>query len=62
MIEINYDATTVMRGNYPKITKLGACSPYGEMTPFVWKGRLMRLELMDSGCGCHACCNSAYAY
>ncbi|MBR5543023.1 MAG: hypothetical protein IKU65_02870 [Oscillospiraceae bacterium] len=47
MIEINYDKNTVMRGNYPRIKKLGACSPYGEMTPFVWNGRLMRLELID---------------
>ncbi|MBR5543020.1 MAG: hypothetical protein IKU65_02855 [Oscillospiraceae bacterium] len=45
MIEINYDANTVMRGNYPIIKKLGACSPRGEMTPFVWEGRLYRSEL-----------------
>ncbi len=47
MAEFNYDATTVMKNGYPKIRKLGACSPNGEMTPFVWKGRLMRMELVD---------------
>ncbi len=45
--EINYDATTIMKNGYPKIKKLGACSPNGEMTPFVWNGRLMRMELCD---------------
>ncbi len=47
MAEFNYDAKTVMKNGYPKIKKLGACSPNGEMTPFVWKGRLMRMELVD---------------
>lgn len=47
MAEFNYDATTVMKNGYPKIRKMGACSPNGEMTPFVWKGRLMRMELVD---------------
>ena len=47
MAEFNYDAKTVMKNGYPKIRKLGACSPNGEMTPFVWKGRLMRMELVD---------------
>ena len=47
MKEINYNAESEMHGDYPKIKKLGACSPYGEMTPFVWRGRLMRLELCD---------------
>lgn len=37
----------MLRG-FPKITKLGAVSPNGEMTPFVHKGRLMRVELQDS--------------
>lgn len=36
-----------MLAGYPKIKKLGVCSPYGEMTPFVHEGRLLRLELLD---------------
>ena len=51
MKEINYTADSVMQGEYPRIKKLGACSPYGEMTPFVFHGRLMRLELCDSARG-----------
>ena len=51
MKEINYTAESEMHGEYPRIKKLGACSPYGEMTPFVWKGRLMRLELCDTARG-----------
>lgn len=51
MKEILYDETTLMYGKYPEIKKLGVCSPYGEMTPFVWKGRLMRLELVDPNWG-----------
>jgi len=47
MREINYDASTVMKKGFPKIKKLGAISPNGEMTPFVWQGKLMRLELVD---------------
>ncbi len=47
MAEFNYDATTIMKNGYPKIRKLGACSPGGEMTPFVWNGKLMRMELVD---------------
>jgi len=47
MAEYNYDSSTLMKNRYPKIKKLGACSPYGEMTPFVWNGRLMRMELVD---------------
>ncbi len=45
--EYNYDAATTRTNCYPKIKKLGVCSPNGEMTPFVWKGQLMRLELDD---------------
>ncbi len=48
MSEFNYDATTIMKNGFPTIKKLGAVSPYGEMSPFVWKGKLMRLELIDS--------------
>lgn len=51
MGEITYDETTQMLGGYPKIKKLGACSPNGEMTPFVWNGRLMRMELADPSKG-----------
>lgn len=51
MSEILYDKDTLMTKGYPKIKKLGACSPNGEMTPFMWKGRLMRMELVDPGKG-----------
>lgn len=47
MAEFNYSANTIMKNPYPEIRKLGACSPGGEMTPFVWNGRLMRMELLD---------------
>ena len=50
MPEINYSMSTTMTGA-PKIRKIGAVSPYGEMSPFVWKGRLMRLELVDNSRG-----------
>lgn len=51
MAEIIYNAETQMKNGYPRIQKLGACSPNGEMTPFVWNGRLMRMELVDPGRG-----------
>ncbi len=51
MKEILYDENTKMINGYPEIKKLGICSPYGEMTPFVWDGRLMRMELVDPGMG-----------
>ena len=51
MAEINYDAKTIMKNGYPKIKKLGACSPNGEMTPFVWDNKLMRMELVDPSNG-----------
>ena len=41
----NYDKFTTVSGEMPVIKKLGWCSPNSEMTPFVWNGRLMRLEL-----------------
>lgn len=44
---INYDEKTQMLGEFPQITKLGAINYSGEMTPFVHKGRLMRMELID---------------
>ena len=45
MAEINYDFETTRSNKYPKIKKLGICSPGHEMTPFVWKGKLMRMEM-----------------
>ncbi len=47
MAEFNYDKNTIMKNRFPEIKKLGACSPNGEMTPFVWNGKLMRMELFD---------------
>lgn len=47
MAEYNYDANTIMKNKYPQIKKTGAVSPNGEMTPFVWNGKLMRMELYD---------------
>ena len=44
----NYDNTTRMRGGFPRVTKLGAVSPCGESTPFVFRDRLYRLELCDA--------------
>ncbi len=48
MSETHYDSKTKMLGGFPKIKKLGAVSPNGESTPFVWNNRLMRLELDDA--------------
>jgi hypothetical protein len=42
---VNYNKDTKVSGLFPEIKKLGFCSPNAEMTPFVWNGRLMRLEL-----------------
>ncbi len=36
-----------MNKGYPVIVKKGVVSPYGEVTPFVFGGRLYRLELVD---------------
>ena len=47
MREYSYDAATEMLKGFPKIKKLGAVSPNGEATPFVWSGGLMRLENRD---------------
>ncbi len=47
MREVSYDATTKMLKGYPQIKKLGAICPNGECSPFVWNGRLMRLENDD---------------
>ena len=46
-MEINYNQSSVMRGSFPEIRKLGAVSPNGESTPFVFHNRLYRLELCD---------------
>ena len=43
-----------MLSAFPKIRKLGATSPYGEVSPFVFNGRLMRLELIDPSRGLNA--------
>ncbi|MBQ3150523.1 MAG: hypothetical protein IJB86_04680 [Clostridia bacterium] len=51
MSETYYNADTKMHNGFPRIRKLGAVSPYGESTPFVWNGRLMRLELVDTSRG-----------
>ena len=50
-MEYNYDATTIMKRGFPQFHKLGAVSPNGEMTPFVWKNKLYRMELVDPGKG-----------
>ena len=36
-----------MDAKFPKIVKRGAVSPNGEVSPFVYRGRLMRMELED---------------
>jgi len=47
MQEKSYDAATKMYKPYPEVNKIGALSPAGESSPFVWKGKLYRLELID---------------
>ena len=47
--EINYDKDTRTTHRCPEITKLGACSPFVEMMPFVWEGKLMRFEHVPDG-------------
>ncbi len=42
--EIFHDSTFVMKKGYPKVTKLGAVSPNGECSPFVFNGRVYRME------------------
>ncbi len=51
MKEINYDASSVMKRGFPRIRKLGAVSPCGETTPFVFGGRLYRMEMEDPSYG-----------
>lgn len=52
-VEINFNANSLMKKGYPQIRKLGAVSPYGESTPFVFNNRLYRLELKDPSHGLH---------
>ena len=47
MRELSYDANTKMLRGFPQIKKLGFLSPNGESSPFVWNGKLMRLENED---------------
>lgn len=54
MSEFNYNASTIMQKGYPQIKKLGAVAPNAEMTPFVWNGKLMRLESVDPDHGLDA--------
>ncbi len=51
MAEINYNKDSRMINGFPRIRKKGVVSPNGEMTPFVFKGSLMRLELKDASKG-----------
>ena len=51
MAEINYNFHSTRSNRYPRIKKLGVCGPSKEMTPFVWNGKLMRLELDDPSNG-----------
>ncbi len=50
-IEINYDASTVMSHEFPRVRKTGVVGRNGESTPFVWNGELYRLELEDPARG-----------
>lgn len=51
MKEIIYDDKTRMIHDFPEIKKLGAVSPNCESTPFVFNGRLFRLENMTPEAG-----------
>lgn len=44
---MTFDANTKMLRGFPQFQRNGAVSPNGEMTPFVHKGRLYRMELND---------------
>ena len=59
MAEINYDSQTKMLCGFPQIKKLGAISPNGESTPFVWNNRLCRLELDDATNGVDCVCEAS---
>ena len=47
--ERNYNAKTTRSNRWPTIKKNGIISPNGEMTPFVWNGKLMRMEWYSPG-------------
>ncbi|MBQ8898964.1 MAG: hypothetical protein IJY86_10940 [Clostridia bacterium] len=53
-VEINYSSGTKMLRGFPEFHRLGIVSPNGESSPFLWKGRLMRLELSDPSRGTDA--------
>lgn len=53
-MEINYNSTTKMVSGFPSIRHLGAVSPSGESSPFLWHGKMMRLELSDISRGTNA--------
>ncbi len=59
MSEVHYNSTTKMLGGFPTIKKLGAVSPNGESTPFVWNNRLYRLELDDATNGVDYACEAS---
>ena len=42
MRKISFDANTKMLQGYPPVKKLGAITPNGETTPFVWNGGFSR--------------------
>lgn len=50
-MDIIYTREAVMKKGFPEIKKLGAVGRNHEMTPFVWNGRLMRLETYDASAG-----------
>ncbi len=50
-MERNYSAETKMLAGFPEIRRLGAVSGNGESSPFLWRGRMMRLELVDPSRG-----------
>lgn len=45
--EFRFDAGTKMEAGFPQFRRLGAVSPNGESSPFLFGGRMMRLELAD---------------
>ncbi len=59
MTEYNYDMNSKMIRGFPKIHKLGAVSPNGEMTPFVLGNKLYRMELEDKSCATDSSAESA---
>ena len=51
MKEIMYDKYSIMNGQYPVIQKLGILNSGGETSPFVWKGKLTTIHIMDETIG-----------